>query len=181
MGRRRKLLLDGHTYTDICAMNNMFTKGLFIITFLLCAYCVNISAQTPTPEPPKVLVSQSFLDDSAKAFALVVSLRDALQKEQMANGASAVTKAALQSQIDALNSLIVIFERKDVIYQSLLDLRDQAFKTYERIIAIQTEMIERLTKQLNRGKSGWDKFLGVLKTVAVLLSGYALGHGGILK
>ena len=92
-----------------------------------------------------------------------------------------MTKAALQSQIDALNSLIVIFERKDVIYQSLLDLRDQAFAVYEKVIKIQSEMIDRLTKQLNRGKSGFDKFLGVLKTVAVLLSGYALGHGGILK
>lgn len=145
---------------------------------------VTTFGQLPAPTPDRntlVTVTQGFVDDAAKAFELVVVLRDQLQKEQMLNGASAVTKAALQAQIDALNGLIIIKDRKEAIYQSLLDLRDQAFAVYERVIKIQAEMIDRQTKQMNKGKSGWDKFLSVLKTVAVLLSGYALGHGSILR
>jgi CHASE3 domain sensor protein len=124
-----------------------------------------------------VTVSQGFVDDATKAFALVVELRDALQKEQMASGASAVTKAALQAQIDALNGLIAIKERKETVYEQLLTLRDQAFAMYDKIIKIQTEMIDRLTAQLNKPQSAWQKFVRVVEKIVVFAAGAAIGRG----
>lgn len=146
--------------------------GVFLLS-------IAVKGQTVSPTPQKVLVEQSFVDDAAKAFALVVSLRDALQKEQMSNGASAVTKAALQAQIDALNSLIVIQDRKAAIYDSLLVLRDKAFEVYDKIIKIQADIIDRLSTQLGKGKSGWQKFTAGLAKIAVLLAGVLIGRGAI--
>jgi hypothetical protein len=151
---------------------------IFLVIFLAFFGEANAQTVSPTPEP-QVLVSQSFLNDATKAFALVVELRDALEKERTASGATAVVKAALQAQIDALNGLIVIKDRKEVVYQSLLDLRDQAFAVYEKVIKIQADMIERMSAQLNKGKSAWDKIVGVLKTVVSILAGAAIG--GIVK
>lgn len=154
-------------------------KRLIFLATLIFVSTIGLKAQTPQATPNRntpVVTTQGFIDDATKAFTEIVALRDALQKEQMANGAGAVTKAALQSQIEALNGLIAIFERKDAIYQSLLDLRDQAFAVYEKVIKIQSEMIERLTNQINKGKSGWQKFLGVLTRIADIALGIAVGR-----
>ncbi len=158
-----------------------------MIRFLLIlAICLLLAAgsyaQTVSPTPDRsrpVTVTQGFVDDASKAFALVVELRDSLQKEKELNEAKGVTNAAKDAQIVALNGLIAIFERKDVIYQSLLDLRDQAFAVYEKVIKIQADMIDRMAKQLSKGKSGWDKFVGVLKTVATIVLGVAIGGSGL--
>jgi hypothetical protein len=155
-------------------------KRLLLLSFLLAVLLISANAQTVSPTPDRnkpVTVSQGFVDDATKAFALVVELRDALQKEQMASGASAVTKAALQAQIDALNGLIAIKERKETVYEQLLTLRDQAFAMYDKIIKIQTEMIDRLTAQLNKPQSAWQKFVRVVEKIVVFAAGAAIGRG----
>lgn len=153
-------------------------KPVIFLVIILTLFCGIGSAQTVSPTPePQVIVSQSFLNDATKAFALVVELRDALEKERTASGATTVVKAALQAQIDALNGLIVIKDRKEAVYQSLLDLRDQAFAVYEKVIKIQADMIERLTTQLNKPQSGWQKFVRIIEKVVIILAGVALGRG----
>lgn len=156
-------------------------KNILLTSAICFILTLAVHSQTVSPTPAKVLVDQSFIDSATKAFVEVVALRDALQKEQLANGASAVTKAALQTQIDALNGLMVIYERKDAVYESLLTLRDKAFEVYERIVKIQADMIEKLSTQLGRGKTGWQKFTAALGKIAVLLAGVAIGRGAILK
>lgn len=149
---------------------------------LAMIFFCGLQAQTVTPTPDRstpITVTQGFVDDATKAFALVVTLRDALQKAQMASGADTVTKAALQAQIDSLNGLMVIYERKDAVYESLLVLRDKAFAAYDVIVKIQSDMIDKLSKQLAKGKTKWDKFLTVLKEVAAITLGIAIGHAGL--
>ena len=156
----------------------MSIKTLFIITFLLCVCAVNISAQTVAPTPDRnapVTTTQGFVDDAAKAFALVVELRDALQKQLEAGGASEVTKAALRMQITELNALIAIKDRKEAAYQSLLDLRDQAFAIYEKVIKMQADMMDKMWKRLNKGQSAFDKFLNGVKQVVTLVTGIIIG------
>ncbi len=157
-------------------------KKLALLTILIIGVTSVIRCQTVTPTPDRntpVTTTQGYIDDSTKAFALVVSLRDALQKAQMASGGDTVTKAALQAQIDSLNGLMVIYERKDAIYESLLVLRDKAFAAYDVIVKIQADMIERLSTQLSKGKSKWDKVLTVLKEIAALTFGIAIGRAGL--
>jgi hypothetical protein len=152
-----------------------------LLTLAICfVLTLSMSAQTVSSTPDRntpVQVTQGFVDDATKAFALVVELRDALQKEQMASGASAVTKAALQAQIDALNGLIAIKDRKDAAYESLLTLRDKAFEMYDRIIKIQADMLDRLTAQLNKPQSAWKKFVRMVEKIVVFAAGAAIGRG----
>lgn len=149
-----------------------------VLIYLGCV--ASAFGQTVSPTPDRntpVTVTQGYIDDSTKAFALVVELRDALQKEQMAGGASQVTKAALQAQITALNDVIAIKDRKDAVYQSLLDLRDQAFAVYEKVIKIQADMIEKLYAQLNKPASAWHKFVRAVERIAMIALGISLGRG----
>lgn len=47
----------------------------------------------------------------------------------------------------------------------------------ERVIALYASVVDKLETQLNKPKSGWAKFVGILEKVVVLLAGAALGRG----
>jgi hypothetical protein len=66
---------------------------------------------------------------------------------------------------------------KETVYEQLLTLRDQAFAMYDKIIKIQTEMIDRLTAQLNKPQSAWQKFVRVVEKIVVFAAGAAIGRG----
>lgn len=55
---------------------NMFIKSLFIITFLGCAYCVNISAQCPAVMPAGTACLTQAEQNRAAANALTVIAQD---------------------------------------------------------------------------------------------------------
>jgi hypothetical protein len=63
--------------------------------------------------------------------------------------------------MDVRGRIITEYERMQVVYQKVIDM--------------QAQLIERQSALLNKGKSGWDKFLDVLKTVGAIALGIVIG------
>lgn len=85
--------------------NDMFTKLVFIITFLLCVYAVNISAQCPVMPQGTVCLTQAEMNKAA-SNALTVLAQDkeiAVLKTQLAQKDISIKQAqdtAKQNEAD---------------------------------------------------------------------------------
>jgi pyruvate formate-lyase activating enzyme-like uncharacterized protein len=123
----------------------------------------------PNASPTPIVVSQTFVDDCTKAFTEVVELRDAVAKYRNVASLTLAERQASDAVIKGLNELIAV---KDRIFEAT----ELKAKLYERIIEIQSQMIEKLNKQLNKGKSGFEKFVSVLKVIGLVLAGAALAR-----
>ena len=137
-------------------------KLILILTFVF-AFSVFANAQ-------KIEVDQSFLDDCNKAFQLVIEQRDALEKFKIERAKNEIERQSAQSLIDGLNSLITIKDRTIATYADIV-------KFQQKIIEFQNEIITRLQQAINKPKSGFSKFLRILKEVSILVSGILIGRG----
>ena len=143
-------------------------KLLILITIFFAS--LSIHAQT-------VNVSQEFLDNATKCFSEVVALRDEVVKLKALAGADTVVKSALQAQIDALNGLIAIKDRKEQVYESMLALDKLAFATYDNIVKVLTDMNAKLVALSNKPRSGFQKFMSVMRDVLLIAAGITFGRG----
>lgn len=118
----------------------------------------------------KVEVSQSFLDDCAKSFALVIEQRDALAKFTAERKATETERAAADALIKGMNELLAVKDRTISQYELLSQFQ-------QKVIQFQFEVIEKLEKQLKKPKSLFDKILRTLERVALIVGGIVIGRG----
>ncbi len=141
---------------------------------ILCLGCiylasiVGINAQcVATPTDACIEVHQSLLDRSSQVATELKAARDVIAKfetertftEAERNAAKTLT-ASLNEALDVRGRIIADQERMQTIYQ--------------RVIDMQSEIIERLEKQLSKGKSGFQKLAGILEKVVLVLAGAGL-------
>jgi hypothetical protein len=145
-------------------------KKLFFVSFLVFS-ALSVSGQcVSTPTDPCVSVHQSLLDRAAAAATELAQARDVIAKftaERLVTEAERnAAKALIQSLNDVLDvrgRIITEYERMQAVYQKVIDM--------------QSQLIEKLTKELAKPKSGWARFWEVLKTVASIAFGIAIGRG----
>lgn len=100
----------------------------------------------------------------------LIAAKDVIAKMSAERGTSGV---ALQK------ALVIIDQWKEVdSVNTLMQMKYQTVITlYEKTLAMAMEVIDRQAKQLNRGKSAWDKFVGIVGKVATILIGVGIGRG----
>lgn len=140
-------------------------KRLFLVSiFVVLSSCQFAYSQD------KVEVSQSFLDDCTKAFKLVVEQRDALEKFKIERAKTDQERASADALIKGLNEFILLKDRTIGQYELLIKFQNQ-------IIDFQKAIIDNLQKQLLKPKSLFQKIIGIMEKVVVLLAGIAIGRG----
>lgn len=141
---------------------------LLAILFTICAFAWSVNAQD-CPAGHQC-VPQATFNKMLERLEELVESKDVIAKLLQERGASdAVINSALKTiegwkALDEINNVIIL-KQKDVI------------ALYEKVIAMYDRVVEKLEQRLAKPKSAWQKFVGVLKTLATLLSGIALGRG----
>jgi len=144
-------------------------KVLLFAIFLL-APIVTYSQCTSTPTDPCVQINQSILDRTSKALTELTAARDTIQKFTNERAANDALNAASLQVIKAANEVIAY---KDKIIAD----QDKLNTMYEKVIQLQSALIEKLTAQINAPKSAWQKFIQTVERIAVLTLGITIGRG----
>jgi len=84
---------------------------------------------------------------------------------------------ASDAVIASANRVIEDYKQLDAINGSMILKYKDVIGLYEKTLAMYAAIVEKLETQLNKPKSGWQKFVGILEKVVVLLAGAALGRG----
>lgn len=118
----------------------------------------------------KVCLEQATANRLYSVATELIAAKDVINKMLLERGASDAALTSAQqvikgwSELDAINNTIIA-KQKDVI------------ALYERTIQLYHGLVDGLEKRLMKGKSSWDKFVGILKTLATLAAGITLGRG----
>lgn len=149
-------------------------KKFILIGILVLAGFISLDAQitspTPAPTPPNVVVSQSFVDSATKAFDLVVAQRDQINQLLNERSMNAAERAAWVNVKASLDAVIAVHANIEDAYKDLDVVKD-------KIIKIQSDLIDKLNTQLMKKKSFFDRLVDILKEATILLAGVTLGHG----
>lgn len=147
-------------------------KRLFLITAVMLFLGVSVRSQAVDCPAGIVCVPQEQFNTLMQRLDELVATKDAVAALLKERGASeAAINSALKTiegwkELDAINNTIIL-KQKDVV------------ALYEKVIGMYERVVDNLEKRLNKPKSAWSKFVGMLKTLATLLSGIALGRIGI--
>lgn len=147
-------------------------KVLCLISILLFA-AIGAKAQcVSTPTDNCVSVHQSILDRSAKAIDELVAAKayiDTLLKQT----------AATDAERAAYKNLTVVAQDAIGILQKGIADRDSLIALQSKTLELYATLVEKLTTQLNKPKSGFAKLVAVLRDVALIAAGITFGRGGL--
>jgi hypothetical protein len=102
----------------------------------------------------------------------LIAAKDVIAKMQIQNATGDAVIASAQRVIEDYKKLDEINQMMIVKYKDIVAL-------YERTLMLYSGLVEKLEEKLSKPKTGWNKFLDILKHAAILLSGIALGRAGI--
>lgn len=136
----------------------------FVLTLAVSGQCVS------TPDDPCISVKQSLIDRAAAAANELQHARDVIAAFELERATSQAERIAANALIKSLNDVLDVRGRIIAEYERMQTV-------YQKVIDMQAQLIERQFALLNKGKSGWDKFFEVLKTVGAIALGIALAGG----
>lgn len=161
---------------------------IIIFFFLLFFAVVGVKSQTPAPTPliiptPSnhckieptdsrcnfVVTTQGLIDDSNKAFKLVPELQ-----KQVENLLS--DKKISDQERQAYIQLKLDLEDVANIRSKIIDQYVKMLEVYDKVIKIQSDLIDKLTSRLNKKKSTFEKIIGILKRIGDVAIGVAIGR-----
>lgn len=117
-----------------------------------------------------VCVKQTTIDAATRVATELVEARDVIARFQAERTATDAERASAGRVIERLNSVIALQDRMTAEYKVVMDM-------YKSVVQMQSELIDRLTKQLNAPKSAWQKLVATLKTLAAIATGITIGRG----
>jgi hypothetical protein len=142
-------------------MRKLLLIAIFLFTPLLAsAQCAADSQCVPN----------AVIDRATAAATELVAARATIEAFQNERTATTAERESAARLIDRMNAVISLQDRMSVEYEKALTL-------YKKVLDEAFALIEKQSKMLNRGKSGWDKFVSAVKTVLTLATGVALGRG----
>ncbi len=137
--------------------------------FLIMVLSISAFAQCETGS---VCISQETINKAALVADKLRVANEVIEKFQIERGASLAEREASQVLIKGLNELILTKDKIIIEYERINAL-------YSKVIEFQNQIIENLEKRLNKPRTTWQKFLKVLKEVALVIAGIAIGRAGI--
>lgn len=141
--------------------------GILILTIPATAQQTRQDAK-PIQTLPSVVVSQGYLDDSVRAFKDVKALRDANEKLLTERNLSESERVSLENINKGLNEYLSIKDKTIEAYKSLVE-------TYQNVMKLQNDLIDKLEKKLLKPKTIWDKVMDFIKDATKVLAGVAIG------
>ena len=160
---RRRGFINGNTADLVVMKRIILTIGFCILLTLgINAQCVATDAD------PCLSVNQSTINKAGRVADELAAARDAIAKFTISTAASDAERAAAMVLVKGLNDLISTKDKIIAEYEAINEL-------YKKAINFQAVLIERLQNQLMKPKTGWQKFVGVLEKIVVLLAGVAIG------
>lgn len=149
-------------------------KKLLLVIFLnlVVGLILSNSACAQTPEPPKVCISQAAANKCSQIATELVAARDVIAKYAAERITTDAERNAATILIKSLNDVIEVRGR-------IIGEYDRMMVVYQKVIDMQTALITKLTETINKPKSAYQKFITVLKEIAILAAGIALGRGGL--
>ncbi len=147
----------------------MKLNKLILTACVLFFACIGVNGQT-TCETGSQCVKQAVIDRCGQVADELVAAKDVIEKfkaervttDAERNAATALIKS-LNDVLDVRGRIIAEYDRMVIVYQKVIDM--------------QSLIIEKLTTQLNKPKSAWQKFVTVLKEIAILTLGLTIGRG----
>lgn len=143
-------------------------KKLLVVTLFSLFAVISLQAQcVEAPNDPCVLVHQSTLDKAAKVVDDYKAAKDVIASFMLERAATDKEREAVKSFMNAANSTF------DILQKGLVDrdkVIDAAMKVIDKLMAVN----ERLLAQLDKKPSLWSKFVSVLKTAVLLVTGAAI-------
>lgn len=147
-------------------MKNIFKT--ILLTSTIC-FILTQSAQAQDVCPADtVCLPQQTANKLLDSVNQLVEAKTLIAKLLTERGASDAVIASANRVIEDYKALDAINVMQVAKYKDIVNL-------YEKVIALYQGVVEKLETQLNKPKSGWQKFVGILEKVVVLLAGAAVG------
>lgn len=143
-------------------------RQIFLVCILLLI-AGTVRAQVACPDGNQC-VKQSVLEKCADVADQLAAARVALTKLESERSLTQAEREAAQSLIKGLNDYLAVKDRIIADYEQISKMKDG-------VIALYQQMVEKLVAQVNRPKSAWQKFLQVLKEIALVAAGITVGRG----
>lgn len=141
------------------------------VALLFAFFFFTATAYGQCPEG-SVCVSQTTVNKCSEVADKLRIAEEAIQKFKEERGVTDVERKAATALIDSFQALL---RTKD----SIITEYEKINALYVKVIEFQNQIILNLEKQLNKPKSGWQKFLKALKEIALVIGGIAIGRAGI--
>lgn len=142
---------------------------LVIVLVIFCGIFREANAQcVATPTDNCVSVHQSILDRAAKALDTLKAAEATIAAFQNERGATDAERKAWVSFKEITESAIAIFQKGIADRDTVITLQQKALDLY-------ATLVEKLTKEINKPKSAWSKFVQIIKEVALVTLGLTIG------
>jgi len=136
-----------------------------IITFCFVGI-VGVNAQCTVPSG-FVCITQSAADNIAHDLDELKASRVALTKYAQQALLTDAERNAAQTLVKALNDAMDVRGRIIADQTQMIALQKQVIETYSQLVG-------KLTEQLNKPKSAWQKLVATLEKITILLAGVAI-------
>lgn len=143
----------------------MALKYLATILFVL-AFSLAVSAQC---QSGSVCVPQTTIDQATAAAIELKSARAVIASFQLERTATDAERSSAGRLVDKLNAVIATQDKLQTEYVAVIEL-------YKQVVQMQTDLITKLTAQINKPRSTFQKFIDTLKEIAILVGGIAIGR-----
>lgn len=142
---------------------------IFLILTILFIGTFTVNAQTVCPQG-EVCYTPAQNADILQKLNELIAARDVIAKFTAERAASSAT-------IDAANKVIDAYKQMDVINGQIIAKQKDVMVLYETTMKLYAELVEKMQIQLNKPKSGFDKFMAALKEIALIAAGVVIGRG----
>lgn len=147
-------------------------KKLLLLIFLNLAVGLTLANGQCVDDANSICVPRADVDRATKMAIELKAARETIAAFQNEREATAQERASAARLIDRLNGIVNLQDRMTAEYETVL-------KLYKEVVEMQSELIEKMTKQLNKPRSAWSRFLSAVKTVITLAAGISIGRGGL--
>lgn len=135
------------------------------------AFTISAQAQDVCPADT-VCLPQQTANKLLDSVNQLVEAKTLIAKLLTERGTSDAVIASANRVIEDYKALDAINVMQVAKYKDIVNL-------YEKVIALYQGVVEKLETQLNKPKSGWQKFVGIVEKVVIILAGVAIGRGGL--
>lgn len=167
------VLATSDTGTRLCVNRGSRNVIQSILLTLTICFILTLSAKAQDTCPQgQVCLPQATANKLLSTVEQLIAAKDTIAKLLNERGQSDAVIASANrviedyKQLDAINGMIVAKQKL------VIDL-------YEKTLTMYASLVEKMEVQMNKGKTGWQKFTAVLGKIAVLLAGVLIGRGAI--
>ena len=142
----------------------------FLLIFAILLFAGLVKGQTVCTVPSGfVCITQTAADSIAKDLDELKASRVALAKATAQVALTDAERAAAKSVIDAMQAAFDARGKIVADQTAMIELQ-------QKVIAMYSQLVEKLTAQINKPKTGFQKLLAVLVRIADIATGIAIGR-----